>query len=350
MRQYFLKLSGLAVLVLLLQSAVFAQENEDHDTTGNRLRNNDEIIIKRKGDKDTKITIEVKGGQVFINGKPVTEFEDENLSVLQRKIKTFNGEGFSFSGPDDADIVYGPGDRTSVFRNRGGARAYSGNEWNDNSKRAFLGVSSESNDEDDKGTGAKVTQITKSSAAEKTGLKVGDLITKIDETKIERSEDLTRTIRKHKPEDKVTITFKRDGKEQKVTATLGKFKGETYSYSYTMPKMEEFNFKTPMAPMHIEGFGVNSRPRLGIKAQDTEDGKGVKVLDVDEESAAAKAGVKEGDIITRFDGREVNSAMALADFARGSRDKLSIKIGLTRDGKAQEVELKIPRKLRTADL
>ena len=53
-------------------------------------------------------------------------------------------------------------------------------------------------------------------------------------------------------------------------------------------------------------------PKLGISVQDTDDGKGVKVIEVDEESNAAKAGVKENDIITNFNGKEVNSADEVA--------------------------------------
>ena len=37
-------------------------------------------------------------------------------------------------------------------------------------------------------------------------------------------ESLSEAIHKYKPEDKVTVTFKRDGKEQKVTACLGRGK------------------------------------------------------------------------------------------------------------------------------
>jgi serine protease Do len=172
------------------------------------------------------------------------------------------------------------------------------------------------------------------------------VIIRIDDTKIGDPEELTKTVRMHKPEEKITLTYKRDGKEAKTTATLGKTTTSSYNYNYKypMPRIE------PIPPITLEGFGRENRPRLGIKAQDTEDGKGVKVLDVDDESAAAKAGIKEGDIITRFDGKEVNSAVTLAEAARESRTKTAVKIDLTRDGKPQEVEVRTPRKLRTADL
>ena len=92
------------------------------------------------------------------------------------------------------------------------------------------------------------------------------------------------------------------------------------------------------------------RPRLGIKAQDTEDGKGVKVVDVDEGSAADKSGIKENDIITEFEGKAVNSADALAQASREAKDKSSLKIKLNRGGSSQTVEVKIPKKLKTANL
>jgi serine protease Do len=175
------------------------------------------------------------------------------------------------------------------------------------------------------------------------------VITKIDEVAVEDPESLSEAIHKYKPEDKVTVTFKRDGKEQKVTAALGKMKSQSYNYGYTVPNGQNFNFKG-MTPPGAFSWDTRRQPRLGIKAQDTEDGKGVKVLDVDDESAAEKAGIKEGDVITRFDGKAVNSAADLAEGARAGKDKSSFKVNLLRDGKPQEVEVKIPKKLKTADL
>lgn len=348
MRQYFVKIAGLSALILLLHSPGFAQKSEDQDTTGNKLNDYDEIIIKRKSDKDAKVNVEIKDGQVFVNGKPVSEFEDDNISVRKKKARVMDGRSF-FYGPGEEALVaphiaIAP---RSPFRNRGG--------WNygenglENANRAFLGVSSEKTGENG---GAKIREVTKASAAEKAGLKAGDVITRVDEIKIENPEDLTAAIHKYKPENKITLTYKRDGKEQKTTATLGKFKGvTTQNYNFSMPEMKSFDFRGLIPPENLPGFSWSDNgPRLGIKAQDTEDGKGVKVLDVDDESAAGKAGIKEGDIITRFDGKEVNSATELAGLARESKGKPSIKIGLTRDGKSHEIEVKVPKKLKTANL
>ena len=75
-----------------------------------------------------------------------------------------------------------------------------------------------------------------------------------------------------------------------------------------------------------------------------------KVLSVADESAADKAGIKEGDIITKFDNTEVNSATTLANAARESRSKQSVHVVVTRGGKIMDIEVKTPRKLKTADL
>ena len=89
---------------------------------------------------------------------------------------------------------------------------------------------------------------------------------------------------------------------------------------------------------------------MGLSVQDTDDGKGVKVLNVDHESNAAKAGLKENDVITEVDGKAVNSADEVAKIIRESKDKVSVMMKLQRSGKTQNVEVKIPRKLKTANL
>ena len=291
-----------------------------------KLDDYDEIIIKKKGDKGGKVTVEIKGDDVLVNGKPLSDYDDDNISVRKNKVTVWNGNSRVMTVP------------ASPFR------------YNVSENRAFLGVTT---DEDDKG--ARISNVTDNSAAEKAGLKEDDVITRIDDTKIENQSQLSKAITSHKPGDKVTVTYLRDGKEQKVVVPLGK---NTYSgvYSYTMPRVApvpNMNFDHDMNFNFDNGafaYGFSGRGRIGIKAQDTEDGKGVKVLDVYDESLADKAGIKEGDVITEFDGKAVNSADELADAAKGSKDKNSITIKYNRDGKAQTAEIKVPKKLKTTNL
>lgn len=313
----YLSIASFCIGALLLNNfVVVAQDKDDKGNAQNKIGEYDEIIIKRKdAGKNGKVTIEIKDDEVRVNGKPLDEFEDKNLSVRKKKAVTY---GLTAPSPfRSSDIT--------------------------ESDRPFLGVIT-----DDTEGGAKITAITKNSAAEKAGLLKGDIITMINSEKVENQGDVSAAIRKLKPEDKVTITYKREGKENKVTATLGKRSGANTVYS---PNHNfEFNHDFDINERLGQVFSYGGRPRIGLKAQDTEDGKGVKVIDVDEGSAAEKSGIKKDDVITEFEGKAVNSADALAEASREASDKSSLKIKLNRGGSSQTIEVKIPRKLKTTNL
>jgi putative serine protease PepD len=69
--------------------------------------------------------------------------------------------------------------------------------------------------------GALVNTVEPGGPADRAGLKKGDVITKVEDQPIEGSESLVATIRGHRPDEKVTITYLRDGKEATTEATLG---------------------------------------------------------------------------------------------------------------------------------
>ena len=311
------------MLVSLLAPATLAQDKEKEKDKNKST--SEEIIIKRKSDKDAKVVIEIKGDEVLINGKPAEEFEDDNIIVRK-------GKGVRVIAP------------VSPFRSQGGAYSFNdnGHYFYSFGNTALLGVVTQNDDK-----GARITEVSKESAAEKAGLKKGDVITKIDDEVIEGPNDLLKVVRKHKPEEKVKVVYLRDGKENTVTVTLGK-RGQF--------DLGQFHFEAPNLNLNLnEGqwphvFSFSNRPRLGIKAQDTEDGKGVKVIGIDDESAAQKAGLQKDDIITEFDGKTVNSTDELSAAAREAKEKASVKVKIERKGKAQTLEIKTPRKLKTANL
>lgn len=337
MKKYVI-VSCLALTALLSGGASIAQSgkaSEKKEKT--KSGDSEEIIIRRKGDKDSKVVIELNGDDVKVNGKSVDEYEDENVSVHKRKSLRMG--------------VTAPS-RFRAIEDFGGAWSYNGGDLapmvSIGTNKAFLGVTTEEED-----GGAKIMSVSENSAAEKAGLKKGDVITKINDHDVSDPSDLTRAIGKFNPEDKVTVTYKRDGKENKASATLGKNKAVGYSYGFSTPggafaPTPDFDLKWNNENGRI--YSIGGRPRLGIRAQDTEEGKGVKVLDVANESLAEKSGIKKGDIITEFDGKAVNSADDLAEAAQESREKTSVKVQVTRDGKSQTIEVKTPKKLKTANL
>jgi serine protease Do len=178
----------------------------------------------------------------------------------------------------------------------------------------------------------------------------------VNETKIENPDNLYETIHNFKPGDKVKIVFTRDGKEQSVTATLEKTDYKSKEFNYNPDNFNynyDYKFHMPPMPdlenMDMMPWGMR-QPKLGIKAQDTEDGVGVNVLEVQDSTAAAKAGLKKGDIILQFNGAEVNSTNELLEQIQESRQKTIVKVKIKRGGVTQEIDVKFLRKLRTAEL
>jgi membrane-associated protease RseP (regulator of RpoE activity) len=89
-------------------------------------------------------------------------------------------------------------------------------------------------------------------------------------------------------------------------------------------------------------------PRLGVSIRDVEAADvsklklagqaGVVVEDVTKETAAAKAGLKAGDVIVQFDGEAVRSTRQFTRLVSESAPGRVVKIGVMRDGKRTDVE------------
>ena len=97
-------------------------------------------------------------------------------------------------------------------------------------------------------------------------------------------------------------------------------------------------------------FNFNRKPKIGLQIQDVEEGKGVTVKDVDENSPAAKAGMKDGDIITSVNGKDVAGVDELRSAIKDLKEGETVQFSYKRDGKSQTADVKIPKRLKTADL
>ena len=93
-------------------------------------------------------------------------------------------------------------------------------------KRPYLGIAADQ-EKVDAGDGAYIGEVAKDGAAAATGLRKGDVITKINDAPIYSWSELQATISSYNAGDKVNITYRRDGKETTVAATLT---GKTGTY------------------------------------------------------------------------------------------------------------------------
>ena len=97
-------------------------------------------------------------------------------------------------------------------------------------------------------------------------------------------------------------------------------------------------------------YNFNRRPKLGLKIQDVEEASGVKVLEVEEGSAAAIAGLKKDDIITEIGGVKVKNTDEAREQLMENSSKNAYPITVKRNNAEMKFEVKIPKKLKTANL
>ena len=335
-------IAGLAILTV--PTVLLAQKEKVKDNEKKEMQT---IVITRTGELNEKTVIEIDGDKIKVNGKDAKDNKDVNVNV---NVNTTSGNGRYH--------VYTPSQGRGFTFDSENMSLY---DVDDN--RAMLGVTTEADEK-----GAEIKTITTASSADKAGLKKGDIITKIGDKKIENGDGVTKAVRSHKPGDKVSITFLRDGKEQKATAELGKWKGVRMN-AVTAPRMpmaevwgempkiqEELKIQMDELKMNMESndfngsFSLLRRPKLGLSIQDSDDGKGVKVLEVDEESNAAKAGILKNDVILSIDDKEVKGTDDVTRTLRENREKYTFNFKVQRGGKTQNIEVKMPRKLKTAEL
>jgi membrane-associated protease RseP (regulator of RpoE activity) len=182
--------------------------------------------------------------------------------------------------------------------------------------------------------GVGITQVIQGSPAEKAGLKKDDVILRLDGENITSVRKLNRLVSEIAPDQSVKVTVSRGGAEQEVTATIGKrnnssfaqglFSGDPKAWKWEgYPK--DFKFEFPLGERFVFDleneddltFMLGNSRRIGVSTMQLNKqladyfgitgGKGVLVTSVTEDSPAAKAGVKAGDVITAIDGEAVDS-------------------------------------------
>ena len=94
----------------------------------------------------------------------------------------------------------------------------------------------------DQTSGAFVYSVNKGGAGEKAGLKMGDVITKVDSTDITSMEDLTAAKKGHKAGDTVTVTYYRDGQTQTTELTFDAKTDDTDSAQQEQQPQQDSSF------------------------------------------------------------------------------------------------------------
>ncbi len=323
--------AALTICVALSSILVFAQKEKIEK------KESREIIIRKNGDKDTKMKIEIDGDKVTVNGKPLSDYKDNDVTVIERDINRRRDDNMLLSPLEN--------DNFDLFNN----------DAESSGPKTFMGVVTEKTAD-----GVKINEVMKGSAAEKAGLKNGDVITKINDKEISNPDDLVETIRSHKPKEEVKVYYKRDDKKSDVTVKLGERKESNRTFIFNddkgFGKGNGYNFKTQQAPKFPDfpntpfKYWNNNHVKLGVKVEDSPTSDGAKIISVEEGSAAEKAGLKKDDIITEMDGEKVTNVDEVRSQLMEVEDKESVNLKAKRNNTEMNFEVKFPKPVNSADL
>ncbi len=159
-------------------------------------------------------------------------------------------------------------------------------------KRPYLGV--QVNEEKfDAGDGAHIGSVAKDGAAAAAGLQRGDIITKINDVPVNSWTELQATVSSYNAGEKVNITYKRNGQEKTVAATLTNKTG-TYD-------------QLAVAETVGEKLGADLETLDQSKARKYQIEGGVVVKDIKKGGPFSKTRMEKGFIITNVNGIDVTS-------------------------------------------
>jgi serine protease Do len=231
---------------------------------------------------------------------------------------------------------------------------------------AFLGVGLD--DVEGEARGAKVRSVESDSPAAKAGIKEGDVVVRFDGEGVRSAVQLVRLVGETPAGRTVGIEVLRGGASQKLSATLGEGHhsmrllsagpgGQAFHFELPTPEETPDLTETPPSEWphphpgdrNLLYMTPHAPRRLGIELIDMGEQlaaayklaakSGVLVAAVDAGGAAAKAGIKAGDVVLAFDGHEIGSGHALREAVGNVDGGKTVKVRIQRDGRPLELDV-----------
>ena len=165
--------------------------------------------------------------------------------------------------------------------------------------------------------GAYVSSVVEGGSASEAGIRKGDVILDIDGVKINDNATLSEQIGRRRPNDKVKLSVKRDGKVKQIDVTLRNKAGKT-----ELITKEDVDMVEVLGGKFADA-GAKLCRELDIKG-------GVQVVGIKADGILARARVKQGFVITHINDRPVYS---LSDMERMT-DKVRSIDGIYPNGRA----------------
>lgn len=204
--------------------------------------------------------------------------------------------------------------------------------------------------------GVAVEKVIENSPAANAGLQANDVIIRFNNEEVSGARKLSRLISEVAPDHQAKLTILRGGSEREITVTIGKREltkaqntNGTLKDWYVLPGIPEFPDRSlipfpPNAPLpplrpgepNVFVYPGQASRQIGVSVSaltkqlgeyfGVATGKGLLITNVRENSPAAKAGLKAGDIIVEVEGNEIKANI---DLSRTLNDKKEGDVSLT---------------------
>jgi len=179
--------------------------------------------------------------------------------------------------------------------------------------------------------GALVRQVENGSAADKAGIKAGDVITSVDGHVIKKVNELPLLIASHRPGDSVKLTLIRNGKSITKRVTVEK-----------MPETASAGNKMHKSRVRL-GLALNDLDAETAKALESRVKHGVVVKQVQKGSPASAAGIERGDVIFQLNRQKVADVKQFQKMLADMGDQEVLQLLLDRHGSTVFVVMRLPR-------
>lgn len=198
--------------------------------------------------------------------------------------------------------------------------------------------------------GVAVIRVAQGSPAERAGIKVSDVILRFDGEQVTTYRKLQRLLGEAASEQNVRLTVSRNGTEQELSVTLGRRESELKSLSeiYRVQPSAEARRTLEQLQRNQGAIGFGWGRRIGINSTQltkqladyfgVTGRSGLLVTSVTENSPAARAGIKAGDVIVAVDGEKVESSGDLSR-AINRKNEGDVTLTIMRDRKERSLSV-----------
>jgi serine protease Do len=195
--------------------------------------------------------------------------------------------------------------------------------------------------------GVEITRVEENSPAAKAGLKTQDVVLEYAGSRVEGAEQFVRLVRETPPGREVKLQINRGGQIQTVAATVETRKMKTIELGDMHIAVPNMSLPEIRIPEMIRGMELRSS-MLGVEAESLNPQlaeffgvkEGVLIRSVSKGSAAEKAGIKAGDVVTKVEDRKVNTPSEVTRALRTS-EKKPVAVSITREKREMTVNVTI---------